>query len=274
MAESPKKPPRAFVSHSGLNTTTLIVAIVVLAVFVVGITVFAVRSASSVSGSSVELKPAAENVAATSTNTNNAAQSGTNQATVATNPDYTLNVHELLQEEVMPSGCEVVSLTCVLNALGFDIAPDSLEQGYLVYAEDETDVGGYFGDPYFDGYCFPPCLVTTANGYLAAQGAEGSKFAAQELSGVSLDSLLTDYVDKGWPVLVWTTMYSAPVVFSGLAIGDYDFYYNLHCVVLFGENADGVEVMDPINGIITRDKAVFEEIYNDCGMHAVVITAS
>lgn len=182
-------------------------------------------------------------------------------------------VGELLQLPEYPAGCEPVSLTIVLRSLGFEADPSEVIEGYLPVDPTSSDyVHEYGGSVYVDGGTMPPAIVTAANAYLADQGDAADGLAARDITGTTYAELL-DLVEQGYPVLAWTTMYMGEPQFTGFVQEGYEWYYNEHCVVLYGIEGDEVLVSDPLEGLVRRDAAEFGRLYETCGCMAVVIDA-
>lgn len=176
---------------------------------------------------------------------------------------YGDNVEELLQNPWLSGGCEPVSLTAMLNAMGYDVSAFEICDDYLEYGS--SFVYTYSGDPYFAGMAYPPAMVNCANAFLEAQG---STAAFVDLTGRDFEELhaLTSH---GVPVLVWTTMSMDQPMFTGIEEDDYEWYANEHCVLVYGIDEDYVLVMDPLDGIVLRDRELFEDLYDKCGKMAV-----
>lgn len=179
----------------------------------------------------------------------------------------TERIEELLQYPELPAGCEAVALTCVLNAMGYDVAATDIVEDYLSIDPAGVDANSYLGDPYTGGYAFPPAIINAANDYLSDAGSDAQ---ARDISGSSFERLL-EIVEAGTPVLVWSTMYFAEPTFTGSVAGPYFTYYNEHCVVLYGVSDDVVLVSDPLEGLVERDRETFERLYEACGSLAVVV---
>ena len=181
--------------------------------------------------------------------------------------DYAERVSELLQFPTLSGGCEVVSLTALLNAAGFDVTMTELADVYL-----PTGGGGfvysYTGTPYYSGGGMPPVMVACGNAYLES---EGSSLVLTELSGADFDEVVS-IVGRGVPVMVWTTMYMAQPAHTGIFEDGYEWYDNEHCVLVYGANGDTVLVMDPIEGIVERDRDQFEALYDACGKMAATFS--
>lgn len=178
---------------------------------------------------------------------------------------YTERVGEKRQTALMDGGCELVSLAIVLDALGLNPDIHRIVADHLVI--DGHFATGYSGDPYQRGGGYPAGIVDAANGYLDAQG---SNVRAHDITGASAE-LLEVYVQKGYPVMVWTTMGFTEPQFAGAFDNGLEWYSNEHCVVLYGVDGDKVLVSDPMDGLIVRDAQRFAEIYEACGSMAMVL---
>lgn len=188
---------------------------------------------------------------------------------------FTSQVTASLQLPEMPSGCEIHSLACVLEAMGADVSADELLD-YLPWDPDGTDfVYNFAGDPYGDtGIGYAPALVSGAENWLEATGAFDGRYAAFDLTGMTF-SQICDLVDQGWPVMIWTTTYMQTPQYDSLEASVYGLVANNHCVVLYGasqRDTDGVvQVMDPLIGLIDRNADDFEAIYTQHGCMAMAI---
>lgn len=194
-----------------------------------------------------------------------AAASDTADATDAT--DYSALVPELVQYPEMSAGCEVYSLTSVLQALGYDADPHEIANEYLPYASEGGSPEEVFnGNPYVVGWGFPPAMVIAGNDYLADQGSDA---AFEDATGTPFDLLVAE-ADAGHPVLVWTTMYFQEPGFA-TPLASYTIYTLEHCAVILGSNDEGVQVMDPMTGMRTIDYDWMEYLYRMCGTMAVTV---
>lgn len=197
-----------------------------------------------------------------------------------------LDVQNIMQNPELPTGCEVTSLTMLLNYLGYPADKLTMARDYLpkldFYWEDGIYHGADFrttfaGNPeseYSYG-CYAPCIVTTANSYFSANGFDA---AACDITGVDFDSLLTDYIDNDKPVLIWitssnlhestlTTIWTTPDG-EQLQWRAYE-----HCVVLTGYDKDNqlIYVSDPLYGNTAYDYSTIRQRYNEMGQQAVYI---
>lgn len=198
------------------------------------------------------------------------------------------DVELILQNPELPNGCEVTSLAILLTAAGFPADHVKLYQACLptegfVYTENQRL--GPSPEEYYVGdassrtggwYCFESPIVQAGDAWIARNGG-GSRM--QTVSGLSQDEL-EQYVQKGIPLVVWTTIeYASPTYSSTfswtLPDGEaYVPYSNLHCVVLAGEENGQYQIADPIYGWQTVDKDVFWSSFDAMGRRAVTIQAA
>ena len=133
-----------------------------------------------------------------------------------------LNVPYISQLPDMPSGCEVVSVTMMLNQAGVRASKEQVAER-LPYADDPNL--GFTGSLYVDGssgasgVVWPPALLDLVRSF---------KGSAVDLTGQSWDSICS-YIDEGKPVVVWFSS-------SGLD----------HTVVLTGYSKTQVWINDPL----------------------------
>ncbi|SHK08186.1 C39 family peptidase [Hespellia stercorisuis] len=191
-------------------------------------------------------------------------------------PDkVSLAVKSIDQLPELPTGCEAVSLTMLLQYYGFDdLEKTTIVDDYLEYSEDNF-AEGYVGDPYsYEGAgCYAPGIATTANNYLTEEKATQKAFV---ISGADLEKLY-NYIADGDPVLVWCTMGLGEALptdsiceYEGR---EYTWYEGEHCVVLSGydRKADTVWVNDPLEGLLEYDAGEFTKSYKALGEMAIVI---
>lgn len=184
-----------------------------------------------------------------------------------------LDVKWIPQNPELPTGCEITSLTTVLQYYGYSVSKTTMASQYL-----DKGWGSFFetfiGDPFSEnGYgCMSKPIVNAANKYFTGNNINAY---AQNVSGSEFTDLL-GYVAGGDPVVIWNTMYMEKPYISE------SWYYNgemiswvapEHCVVLIGYDTDKgkVYVSDPLEGIVTRDMNLFSEYYEAVYSQAVVI---
>ncbi|MCL1797321.1 MAG: C39 family peptidase [Eggerthellaceae bacterium] len=183
---------------------------------------------------------------------------------------YTQKISFISQYPELPTGCEAVSLTIVLSSMGFELEKTTIAKSYLPYSDGDF-VNSFVGDPYTaDGMTiYPPGLTKAANDFFTKTGSVKRAF---NISGVAFDELIT-YIDKGYPVVVWTTIDNSFPDFTDLEIDGWRWYKSEHCVVLYGldRETNQVFIADPVNGEVQYSADIFRTIFEACGSMAMVI---
>jgi len=197
-----------------------------------------------------------------------------------------LPVDVLMQNPELPNGCEITSLTAVLNSYGYEVSKTQMADAYLpklpFYRINERLYGAnpyeaFAGDPAQTSgfFVYAPPIVEATNQYFYDVG--GNKEAIN-ISGSTREEIM-EHLDKGRPVVTWVTLELTPPRLN------YSWYFdgteeefiapiNLHAVVLNGYDEENVYVMDPLKGQITRNIEAFFRSYIELGMHAVVVIES
>lgn len=203
------------------------------------------------------------------------APEGTKPVPQSSDTDYAfIEMESMEQNPELPTGCESVALTIVLNYLGFDLDKTTIADEYLIFAEDNF-AQGYVGDPHTNSGAgvFPPGLVDTADRFLVRNGSAKRAF---ELSGTAFEDLY-DYVADEIPVIVWNTMYmeepSEADTICEYEGEEYRWFHNEHCVVFCGfDRKEGIVfIQDPLEGLVERDADTFAEYYDKIGQYAMII---
>lgn len=212
-----------------------------------------------------------------------------------------LDVPYLDQDDLLPSGCELVSSLMVLEYYHYtytvDDIIDNLDMGNLSEIDDPNyDYAGpspeecFVGNPLNgDGFgCFPPVIQKMMNRLL--KGGQ----QAVDTSGESLDDLAKQYLDQGKPVLVWTTIswgaaypsdtwlltkpgvYSIPeedVSSSLITDQTYTWPANEHCVVFVGYDEDNFYFNDPYadSGMVSYSKEQANQCYETMGYRSLAV---
>ena len=198
-----------------------------------------------------------------------------------------IEVPYISQEGEFPNGCEAVSAVMLLQNLGFDITPGEFIDEYLNCGETYIKWGcrygpnpkeAYVGDPR-DGDggfgCFAPVIVNALNSYLP------SGYTAFNTTGMNLNLLKSNFLDKGIPVAVWVTV-EMEEIDRILQWQSYDkketYLYpaNEHCMVLVGYTEDTYVFADPYEpkGIVEYSADDTVLAFNSLGMQSVVILDS
>jgi len=244
-------------------------------------------AASKITTSAASKQSASTASKAASSSSSTSSQKATQQVTqTATKKAVTVpltSMKPVLQAPEFLSGCEVSSLTAVLNYYGENIDKVTLSVLFLPENNTSTEQNGktyranpwkvFVGSPESDCYgCFAPVIVETANAYLKAVG---SAKRAVDLTGAQ-PSKLYEYISNNVPVIVWATQNMEK---STVATTWYDKDTNKlfewpgaeHCMVLLAYTDTTVTVCDPEKGIVNYSRQTFEERYKELYQQAVVI---
>lgn len=188
-----------------------------------------------------------------------------------------LPVQPVLQLPELPTGCEITSLTTVLNYLGYNVDKTTMAADYLdcVEALDGSFYDSFSGSPFqTNGWgCFAPAITNAANRYLRDQNAD---YTAHNISTSGLQSIFNEVI-SGNPVIIWTSSdYSVPVSYRPVSLSDgtvFRWPSNEHCVVLIGFNLERniVYLSDPLHGVVERNLTAFANYYQSFYRQAVVI---
>lgn len=180
----------------------------------------------------------------------------------------------LSQNPELPTGCEITSLTSVLNYYGINVKKETMADDYLKKG-DGSYYRMFLGNPRDAGSfgCMAQPIVDAANLYFKKNNVS---MKASNVSGVTFDKIL-EYVSQGVPMIVWNTMGMAPAYESQTLTLDgreYTWIAPEHCVVVVGYDLDNnqVYVADPMAGMVTRNLETFEERYNSLKRQAVYVT--
>ncbi|MGN1432686.1 MAG: C39 family peptidase [Ruminococcus sp.] len=190
-----------------------------------------------------------------------------------------------LQTPELPTGCEITSLTMVLNYYGYSVDKTTMATVYLptvpadMYYDEfgimhGEDLNDYFiGDPESAyGYvCGTNAIVTAANDYLSDAN---SSLTAKDITGYSPDKLY-GLVSLDIPIVVWITidMMERSETYGWYTDnGSYvEWSQSDHCGVLVGYTDDTVIIADPLNGRTEYSKSDFESVYISRGCQGVIL---
>ena len=201
----------------------------------------------------------------------------------AVSHQQSLAVPVVKQNPQLPHGCEITSLTAVLNYYGADVDKMTMTTSYLpkepfkavngVKCGPDPNVA-YAGDPSSEKgtYAFAAPIVTAAERYIDKAELD---LQAKNISGSPIDEIEL-HLELGIPDITWVTLdLSEPKTNGGWTITStntfHPMYTNLHAVVLVGIDGDIVEVMDPLKGIVQLNKQQFFDSYKALGEQAVVV---
>ena len=195
-----------------------------------------------------------------------------------------LDVPIVMQIPELPHGCEITSLTAVLNYYGMDVTKLEMADNYLPKQGFRTVNGQRFGpnpahafagnprDKQDGMYVFAAPIVKAAEAVIADKK---SVLRVTNMSGQSKEEILK-LVQDGIPVVVWVTLdlsppkYNKGWIYEGESV-ERNGYSNLHAVVLTGHLDEKVVVMDPLKGYVTYDEDQFFKSYQELGAQAVAV---
>lgn len=203
------------------------------------------------------------------------------EITVSDYKNAKINFDVLNQFPSLPTGCEVVSLTSVLNHYGFDVDMMTMADKYMPKMEHNyfyvSPHDYFYGLPYSyeQGMgCYPGCIVKTAENYFKDKNIDD--YVALDISGKGTDEIF-NYIKSGVPVITWVTSgFTYPNIEGSWSVSGetFNWYEREHCLVTSGynENTDTVIVSDDAGGYtytVNLDK--FKEVFETMGSMAVVV---
>lgn len=193
----------------------------------------------------------------------------------------------------LPTGCEVTSLSVLMNYLHFeDAGKNTLANRFMPKGEiGSTDPNyAFIGSPESSSSygAYANAMVRTANSYLSANNL--SNYSINDITGADMETLY-EQIDNGKPVLVWITMYCTPsrtygatwtlkrgTYYTEAGTGTYSFTWKRseHCCVLVGYNkAKGTVILaDVLEGDALTEYTIpeFESAYRWLGNQSVTIS--
>lgn len=184
-----------------------------------------------------------------------------------------------------PNGCESVSTVMALQYLGEKIDTETFVSNYLPmgpapsYGVGSNPWKVYVGNPRLtngQGWgCYAPVIVEAVDKY-----ADKTKIYVTDVSASSLQSLCSNYIRNGVPVIIWGTVEMTRYVSYSYWVtpeGD-EIYYNnrLHCLLLVGYDDNYYYFNDPLKRGEGHDyyaytKSDVEAAYQLLNYQAVVI---
>ncbi|MBR3182613.1 MAG: RICIN domain-containing protein [Eggerthellaceae bacterium] len=209
------------------------------------------------------------NVVVSTSNSDSKTQKYWIQIAVRKKESVIIGVPCYMQNPELPTGCESVALTNALRYWGYKPSKTTIADSYMPYGDN--GVYNFIGSPYdYSGWIIcAPGITNTANKYLKQVGSD---VVARNVTGTSLSGLRT-YLDRGQPVIVWTTIdMGEPGGVQWYSDG-YPLRNNNHAVVLTGYDPfdNSYKVADSLAGIIWRSGSRFEYLYEEMGRQAVVL---
>ena len=177
----------------------------------------------------------------------------------------------------LPTGCESVALTNLLNFYGFRLGKTIIADYYLPKGTSGNFVTAFDGNPRRSSGglmgCVAPAITIAGNGFLHAAGSDKQ---AKDVSFSSIASI-KNRLTCGQPVEMWNTERGswpggryATRWYNGHSYG---LWGGNHAVVLKGyDDEQGIVYLsDSINGNVTRDAQIFFGTWQQMDSQAVVI---
>ena len=177
----------------------------------------------------------------------------------------------------LPTGCESVALTNLLNYYGFGLGKTIIADYYLPKGSNGNFVTAFDGNPRRSSGglmgCVAPAITIAGNNFLRAAGSGNQ---AKDVSFSSISSI-KNRLTCGQPVEMWNTEWGswpggryAARWYNGHSYG---LWGGNHAVVLKGyDDEQGIVYLsDSINGNVTRNAQVFFGTWQQMDSQAVVI---
>ena len=177
----------------------------------------------------------------------------------------------------LPTGCESVALTNLLDYYGFGLGKTIIADYYLPKGSNGNFVTAFDGNPRRSSGglmgCVAPAITIAGNNFLRAAG---SIMQAKDVSFSSISSI-KNRLTCGQPVEMWNTEWGswpggryAARWYNGHSYG---LWGGNHAVVLKGyDDEQGIVYLsDSINGNVTRNAQVFFGTWQQMDSQAVVI---
>lgn len=165
------------------------------------------------------------------------------------------------QTEEWPTGCESVSAVMFLQYLGIDISVKQFVEQYLekepFVERDGKLYGGnpwevFAGDPadHRSMGCYAPVIKKALDKVLKERCPAGEDLETVDLTDVSTEALLRDYIDNDMPVIFWASLdlketYSGPEWILRDSGEHFLWRSNEHCMLLVGYDGEYYYFNDP-----------------------------
>lgn len=202
-----------------------------------------------------------------------------------------IDVPYIDQTKEWPTGCESVSAVMLLQYLGVDISVNEFIERYLErkpFIEKDGKIYGPDPRKYFAGSpydtesmgCYAPVIEKTLNKVLKAvsEGTQQRKekmllndeYHARNVTGTSMEELLSEYIDKDMPVVFWACIDLKEAVIGPEWILDetgeiFTWKSNEHCMLLVGYDENYYYFNDPWHnhGMIGYEKELVEKRHKE-----------
>ncbi len=196
--------------------------------------------------------------------------------------DKLIKVPKICQYPELPTGCESVSATMVLQHYGENVSAEEFVNNWLecrlVYFSVDGNFYGpnpnesFAGNPYTKSSygCYANAIVKFIN-------SNSNKCIAVAIEGRSLDQLCKEYIDNDKPLLIWATIDMTPskegtTWYFDDSGEEFTWISGEHCLVLIGYNDESYILNDPTTGeTVLYERSLVEQRYTELGQQAVCI---
>lgn len=192
-----------------------------------------------------------------------------------------IRIPAICQYPGLPTGCESVAASMVLQYYGEDITAEEFAAVWLTcsddfYTEGQREYGPdpkkvFVGNPFskYSYGCYAGPIVTAVNEY-------STKCRAKTIKNRSLEKLCQEYIDQDLPILIWATMgmEESEEGKSWYLVDNSLFTWKKgeHCLVLVGYDEEEYFLMDPqVGEMVSYKKEIVEMRYEEMGSQAVYI---
>ncbi len=189
-------------------------------------------------------------------------------------------------QDDLPTGCELVSTSMLLNYYGFEIEPiDLIDGGYVLsegFKKDGDKIYGgdpnlvFIGDPRSkSGYgCYSGAIYDGLCRFL-----EDEFYDTYYLTGMNLNDICLQYIDFGEPVVIWGSIGMEQLYYNAVSswvikeTGEsFSWLSNEHCMVLVGYDDNYYYIHDPLKGAYTPYEREYADMrFAEMGYQAVTI---
>lgn len=190
-----------------------------------------------------------------------------------------LNIPIISQFPELPTGCEITSITMLLNWYGINVTKTQLADAVDKYSIPSSNLNGIsFGPDPNEGFIGNPYDNHSYGMYNKAAEKLADKFSSNNslnISNYDLNYLLST-VDSGRPVIAWVTIgFSEPYVGSEWLTDNNDkitWMAPEHSVLIIGYNKNNVIILDPYDGKRKEiNKNLFQTRYIQMGKQAITM---
>lgn len=196
-------------------------------------------------------------------------------------PQKLIDVPTISQYPELPTGCEAVSATMVLQYYGVDITAREFALRWLECSTNFYKTNGrlygpnpnkvFAGNPFTDNSygCFAEPIVNAIN-------RNSTDYKAQKITDRTLEVLCNEYIDSDKPLLIWATM-NMKESYEGNSwyLDDgvkFTWVAQEHCLVLVGYNDAYYLLNDPMSGsTVAYQKSIVEKRFAELGGQAIYI---